>query len=62
LKEEIKSRGEKGKVRAVVTSCLDICPKDEIAVGFIREYENQFFTLKGDVESSAHLILSKKDE
>jgi predicted metal-binding protein len=33
LKEKIKENGDKGVLRALLTSCMDICPKGEIAVG-----------------------------
>jgi hypothetical protein len=33
LKFEIRSRYGKGKVRCVLTSCLDVCPKGKLTIG-----------------------------
>ncbi len=33
LKKEIKEKNLKGHVRAVASSCLDICPENKIAIG-----------------------------
>jgi hypothetical protein len=49
LKTEIKQQNLKGKVRAVLSSCLDICPENRIAVGI--SYANSkdaFFTVAAD--------------
>jgi predicted metal-binding protein len=61
LKEEIKQTFGKGVVRAVLTTCMDICPLGEIAVGFARTGEaNEFYTIeKKDVEGSLGEILEK---
>ena len=47
LKKEIKVRQLKGKVRALASSCLDICPKDQIAFGisYGQGGGDAFFTL-----------------
>ena len=69
LKEEIKSIGAKGQLRAVVTSCMDICPDREIAVGISWSKEaggeDRFVTIKeGDLntvrDAILHLAQSKK--
>lgn len=39
LKSTFKHEGYKGKVRAVVSSCLDICPKDRLAVVVARRHQ-----------------------
>ncbi len=62
LKEEIKARGDKGVIRAVVTSCMDICPKDEIAIAISRSQQaggqDRFYTIQGgDVQKQRDAIL-----
>lgn len=63
LKEAIKSEFGKGKFRAVITSCMDICPKDEIAIAISRSEANggrdEFFTVTGDTESLKDEILAR---
>jgi hypothetical protein len=51
LKEKIKTGGLKGVFRAVITSCMDICPENEIAIGVVRPSvpETQFYTLNGSL-------------
>jgi predicted metal-binding protein len=61
LKEKIKSDGNKGVLRAVITSCMDICPKDEIAIAISKSgtEQDRFFTLKSDhPENEAQTILN----
>jgi predicted metal-binding protein len=49
LKEKIKSDGNKGVLRAVITSCMDVCPKDEIAIAISKpDGDDRFYTLKSD--------------
>lgn len=38
LKSEFKHGGYKGKVRVVVSTCLDICPDDKLAVAVARRH------------------------
>ncbi len=61
LKEHIKSSGKKGVLRAVVTSCMDICPKDEIAVGLVglspTNDKKRFFTFRGKPKHAVEAIL-----
>jgi predicted metal-binding protein len=69
LKEKIKEEHGKGKFRAVITSCMDICPKDEIAVAIVRpskssndsatESKDEFFTVIGETESLRDDILAR---
>lgn len=63
LKEHIKSAGKKGVLRAVVSSCMDICPKGEIAVGIINvsptNRGERFFTYDGKTKHAAEAILAK---
>jgi hypothetical protein len=64
LKGKIKALDGKGKLRAVVTSCMDICPEGEIAIGISpsesRGGKDRFFTVKeGDPEKMANTILEQ---
>jgi predicted metal-binding protein len=62
LKEKIKEEHGKGKFRAVITSCMDICPKDEIAIGILRpshSEKDEFFTVIGETESLRDDILAR---
>ena len=63
LKERIKAEGKKGILRAVVTSCMDVCPKNEVAVGIVRmkhgEGSRQFFTLRGNVAKAASDVFER---
>jgi hypothetical protein len=36
LKSELKHRLGKGRVRAVVSTCLDVCPEDRLAIAIAR--------------------------
>jgi len=51
MKLEIKERFGKGVVRAVSTSCLDICPQGRVAVGIANAHSDkstanlEFFTV-----------------
>ncbi|MBC7386271.1 MAG: hypothetical protein H7301_08955 [Cryobacterium sp.] len=36
LKETISDRFGKGKIRSVLTSCLDVCPKGELTLAIVR--------------------------
>ncbi len=36
LRDEVRSQGMKDQVRVVATSCLDICPKGQVAVAVAR--------------------------
>jgi predicted metal-binding protein len=64
LKEKIKSDGNKGVIRAVITSCMDVCPKDEIAIAVSKAggpsgCKDTFFTLKSDhPEDEAQTVLN----
>jgi len=63
LKDAIKAEYGKGKFRAVITSCMDICPKDEIAIAISRSNanggEDEFFTVTGDTETLRDEILAR---
>jgi predicted metal-binding protein len=60
LKEEIRAEGSKGKLRCVLTGCMDVCPSGAIAVGISRtEKPDQFCTFKGQPEEAARVILEK---
>lgn len=64
LKEEIKATGAKGVLRAVVTSCMDICPNGEITVAISRAGSgDRFYTVEGgsvEKQRDAILELAKK--
>lgn len=59
LKGKIKEAGGKGKQRAVITGCLDVCPKDAITIGVSRPtgHGDEFFTIDSHFESAADVIL-----
>ena len=58
LKEKIKECGLKGKYRAVVTSCMDICPFQEIAIGISHpKGEDRFLTATGDAKEISGLLV-----
>lgn len=63
LKDRIKEQGKKGVLRAVVTSCMDVCPKGEIAVGILRMEDGakarEFYTVRGKVEKAADDVLER---
>lgn len=62
LKERIREEGLKGHVRAVVTTCMDVCPDGEIAIGITRPEEKEkgeFFTFRGRVEDAIEPVLEK---
>jgi predicted metal-binding protein len=61
LKEKIKSDGNKGVIRSVLTSCMDVCPKDEIAIAITTSDggKDRYFTLKSDhPEDEAQTLLN----
>ena len=62
LKKLAKKRFGRGAVRAVATSCMDICPDDRVSVALITfrgETSNtRFFTVSvDDPEETSHQIL-----
>lgn len=64
LKAKIKDLGKKGQWRAVVTSCMDICPKDEIAIGISWSEslggQDEFFTVNSaNPEVVTPLVIDK---
>lgn len=48
LKSTIADAGQKGVVRAVVTTCLNVCPKDAVAVAFVPSHGSsaEYFTVE----------------
>src|SRR5580698_6421795 len=59
LKTKIMFGGDKGRVRAVLTGCLNLCPKDGLAVGFCSadpSAKSRFFTLQGHLDSAMDVI------
>lgn len=60
MKETIKAEGKKGVQRAVITGCMDICPKDELAICISRtDQADEYLTVTGDVKELADTILAK---
>jgi predicted metal-binding protein len=66
LKQEIRARlkedGRKGEVRVVLSSCLDLCPKDGITVAVAstaRSKPTSFFVARGDSGEAASAVLSE---
>ena len=61
LKEKIKSRYGKGVLRPIVTTCMDICPNEEVAIAISRTGEApQFFTLrKEDLSDAAETLIDE---
>ena len=62
MKEKVKAKFGKGKVRPVVSSCLDVCPKDEITVAIVRFDGNtkasKFYTIpKNDLMKSDDALI-----
>jgi hypothetical protein len=57
--KKLSSDAEENPAR--VTSCMDICPQGEIAIGFARTGKpNEFYTIeRQDVEGSLDEILEK---
>ena len=60
LKAKIKAAGGKGKIRAVVTGCLDVCPDGAIAIGISRAnaFGDEFYTFNDHFETAADAILT----
>jgi predicted metal-binding protein len=65
LKQRIFQTGRKGRLRAVVSSCLDVCPVGEITVAVLAAGEaaeaGRFFTLKGSVDAAVDTVLGTVD-
>lgn len=64
LKSEVKARHLKGRVRPVLTSCLDICPEGEVAIGRIQldqtKPEIEFFTVAcEEPDQTAKLLIDQ---
>jgi predicted metal-binding protein len=62
LKKLAKKRFGRGEVRAVLTSCMDICPDDRVSVALVTfrgaASKTQFFTVKpDDPEATSQRIL-----
>jgi predicted metal-binding protein len=61
LKQRIFETGRKGRLRAVVSSCLDVCPVGELTVAVLSTGEaaeaRRFFTLKGPVDAAVDTVL-----
>ena len=61
LKAKIYEQGLKGQVRAVVTTCMDVCPKNEIAVAISpARGGDDFLTLEMNELSGAADALLKR--
>jgi predicted metal-binding protein len=66
LKKAAKKRYGKGAVRALATSCMDICPDDQVSVAITTLHGpkagTRFFTLElDDIEAASEQILDALD-
>jgi predicted metal-binding protein len=64
LKKASKGVFEKGEIRAALTSCLDICPRDRISVAIVPtgagSGATRYFTVKGsNIEDTSQDILQE---
>ncbi len=59
LKGELKDRGAWGDTRVVVSSCLDICPKDKMTVGFVSDDGSPATCVVLDPEADREVLLEK---
>ena len=61
LKKMAKKSLERGEVRAVATSCMDICPDGQVSVAIASvSGATRFLTVElDDVDETAHLILKE---
>lgn len=62
LKKQAKKSFGRGEVRAVATSCMDLCPEGEISVALMRfrgaGNDTRFFTVSADdIDATATQIL-----
>lgn len=62
MKETVKERFGKGKIRPVVSSCFDVCPKDEVTVAIVRfdngAKKSQFYCIpKDDFMNSGEALI-----
>jgi predicted metal-binding protein len=66
LKEQGKRRFGKGKIRTVLTSCMDLCPKGEIAVAILKNdspFQNsQFFTVSAETKNTAEFLINQFEQ
>jgi (2Fe-2S) ferredoxin len=59
MKKEIKNNGDSKKVRAVLTSCMNVCEDDCITVAVVKTDEGaQYFTVD-DREEDPQVILKE---
>jgi hypothetical protein len=62
LKKAAKRRCEKGDMRSVLTSCMDVCPDDRIAISIAPSDGREraaFYTVRSDdLDASADAIVS----
>lgn len=62
LKAMIRESGSKGVIRAALTSCIDLCPKNAIAVAIVDAggtRKNQYLTLECYTDDAAEKILAR---
>ena len=62
LKAMIGETGNKGRIRAALTSCIDVCPKNAIAVAIVdasRSRDDQYLTLERYTQDAAEKILAR---
>jgi predicted metal-binding protein len=64
LKHRSRDEFEKGEIRAALTSCLDICPRDRLTVAVVATHGSAsqplFFTVKADdIDDTSRQILKE---
>lgn len=60
LRTELKERGRKGAVRVVLTGCLDICPKEGVALALARSGSpTEYLVAEGKARDVAHELLER---
>ena len=58
MKSKIKDDGKKGVVRAVISGCMDICPKNAIAICVSKPAEaDKYLVVSGKIEDIAGELL-----
>ncbi len=62
LKKTSRELFEKGEVRAALTSCLDVCPRDRLTIAIVATHgpvsQPRFFTVRADdIDDTSQKIL-----
>lgn len=60
LRSELKAQGRKGAVRVVLTGCLDICPKEGVALALAQSGRaTEYLVAEGEARDVAHALLER---